>query len=353
MATCELITIVGAGDVVAKRLLPAITAAQLASKVNIIHDGINDVRPPSSLPVSFADLSSMGTAAAEWVRGYFGANMDPVIVATPPWARSFYLHAALKGSGLLIAEKPLYIDKVQRGDFPISPTDLKRIFALSYYTQEKAITWSWLHDASASQERALTFENGRHAEEVRELFANLGELRTVEIAICEGAAHPAHSERRFWFEAIPAGVWFDMGVHVFSLLFAVSSRVAITDVTANDELTQFIVKGVLHDGAQFRCQFGKAFAGEVERRFLVASYAEGKVICDVDSCSCIIEHDRLGHATVSARYGSQRYRTLIEQVREFILRGGWPQAENRSDTLGWQRQALDLLIEAWPSASSV
>lgn len=348
MTTSELITVVGAGDVVAKRLLPAIEASRLAGRVIIMHDGVCDVSSRKDGYTTLIDLNSMGTAAAEWTTSYFSSNVHPVIVATPPSARAYYLHASLKGAGLVIAEKPLYMNDHQRHEFPSDHADLRRIFALSYYTQEKAAAWSWLQNPIGLQERFLIFENGCSAGDARELFASLGQLEAVEVAICEGAAHPSHAHRRFWFETIPEGIWFDMGVHIFSLLFALSSDVRLTSVEGSSDFCQFAIEGTIANGVPFRCEFGKGFNDRVERRFLVASYSNGRVTCDVNSCSCTIEHSRLGNATISSRYGSQRYRTIIEQVREFILKGGWPQPENRLDTLTWQQQALDLLIESWP-----
>lgn len=341
--------IVGAGDVVAKRLLPALEASRFASHYDVFHDGVSDLSLAQAARVTVIDMSRRPEALRDVLSDKLCGAPAPIFLATPPKARVELTKAALEGWGPVICEKPLFIDRASQSAFLGIQNDFDRLFALSYYVQEKAIAWTWLNRAIPGWEPLLAEPIAGGLAAARDLFVSLGPLEEVRIDICEGKAHSAHPKRRFWFEDVANGVWFDMGVHAFMMLWQICaasthpSQQVHVDHIRNDSNTRFEVNGEV-GRARFQARFGKHFESPHISRQLQARYAAGYCNCNFETGTAEIVSDKRGAMRLVPRYGDQKYATLVRHVLAFCekgtLRGGL-----RVDNLYDQLATLDLMLQ--------
>jgi len=340
----DQLLIVGAGDVVANRMLPALAAAGIARRATIIHDGICEVTDASGLDIEIVEIPRRAEGKIEAIQRIAAATAAPVIVATPPQPR-LDIALACRSLGLpIVLEKPLYTTLVDRDRFGALLARDPHVYGLSYYVQEKALAWAYLNAIDEADEPYLV-ANGAPAT-AKSLFRNLGRLERLSIVLREGAERSGHPGRTTWYASAPHGVLFDLGVHVLSMIAIASARGLARDGTAldlqqGDAAGQYRLRGFLGP-LWLKSEFGKSYPAARCRRTLDATYAHGRVKCSFDDGSLQIIHNDGRSAGLALRHSDLRYRTLAERLRPFLRQGRWQKP--RPDWLSEQQIALEVLL---------
>ncbi len=335
--------IIGAGDVVAKRLLPALLSANFADNYLILHNGKNDTKRYER---DYPQIVSSEMRPAKIEKCLMNSAPTAVFVATPPGPRPILCEAALSVGHLVIAEKPLAVTKEGIATFRAMGEDANRLFALSYYALEKALPWTSLHAPCTQRDELLKLPPGISMDQIRAARHRMGPLQNLNINICEGMEHEASSGERYWYQDDPHGVWFDMGVHV--LMLAIISGVKPDTLRGvgirNLSSGQYELK-YSKEGVQFTSRFGKHFQQIELDRSLSATFLNGTAQCDFNLANCSLVNSQNDFVEFSNALRAPKYGILVRQIVDFIEAGGWGSISDRRDLFTTQIEALTLLLE--------
>jgi predicted dehydrogenase len=338
----ERLCIVGAGDVVAKRIVPAILELGLAAEVLVLHDGICEIVGDAGGRVRVAEVRDRHALDA-----LLRANRDPVLVATPPGPRMAIAASARAAGVPVILEKPLVATREALGAARRLGAD-PQVFALSYYVQEKALGWTWLCTRTPGLASWLNPDDGDHLVRAAAIADALGPLRALDIRIKEGVERSGHAHRSPWYAQVEHGVWLDMGVHVVSLAMLAALRetgttaLDIVPGRASDREDQIGIAGDAA-GFAFAGRFGKNFADAEKERWLEARFDNGAFRCDFETGACVLTHRDGRRETLTVLHGDARYRTMMAQAGEFLRSGGW--SDRRGDLVDLQCDALACIFD--------
>lgn len=337
----ERLCIVGAGDVVAKRILPAALELNMASSIMVVHNGICEIPGNADARVTIVEVSGMGELEA-----LFRAKDEPVLVATPPGPRLAIAAGARAANLPVILEKPLVAARAELGTARRLGLD-PQLFALSYYVQEKALGWTWLCTRDAGLAAWLAGA-ADHLQRAAAIADALGPLRALCIRINEGPERSGHGDRAPWYAQAAHGVWLDMGVHVVSMAILAALREtgqSALDIASADGVgraDQFAFAGSAGH-FDFEGSFGKNFASAEQARWLEARFADGFFRCDFDTGTCTLSHRDGRCETLAPLHGAARYRTMLAQAGAFLNAGGWGTC--RGDLIDLQCDALERIFD--------
>ncbi len=341
--------IIGAGDVVANRLLPALLNVGFAAEYLILHNGKSEIR---TREIEDARITVRELSTREISVCLTKHAPSVVFIATPPDPRPALCEVALNQGHLVIAEKPLAttyegIARL-RGLGQLS----QRLFALSYYTLEKALTWTCVNLPDQEHSSCLQLPNGQTMATVRDIYRQVGPLHQLQINICEGPVHEPLSGQKLWYQDYQNGVWLDMGVHIFML--AIISGVKAEKLEEADlrivRPDQFEIEHI-DKGLHFSARFGKHYlASEVDRN-LFARFSNGTAHCKFDTMTSYLNDSKGKKIELSNRFPSLKYQSLVKQVGVFVERGGWNSTFDRHDLFDIQLSALSSLIFLWNNVS--
>jgi len=169
--------IIGCGDVVKKRLFPALKSDNVVSIYDIVTSDIQD----ESLKVNVLDCEEKIVSAIKEE-----LSDDSIVwIATPSYAHIFYLEKLLKmkDNALIVVEKPITVLKSELENIKMIIEDTekrKRIFFLSYYILEKALPLYYLVKNNSIYIKYLKMHN------VSFCLANMGRMKSVYVKIYEG-----------------------------------------------------------------------------------------------------------------------------------------------------------------------
>ena len=330
--------ILGAGDVVMQRLLPALFNRKVFDNVHIFHTGIVRDSPVLDMQRQHISLSLMHN---DWLDRI--APDSPIIIATPPAPRLGLTLQALNAGRRVVVEKPLTMAEPELPRFRQLLAQNAKLFGLSYYALEKALGWSWLNLGIADWRPYLVAPGDIPLERLRDEFLSLGEPESIEIDLCESIGGAPSEEAPFWFQHERFGVWFDMGVHVVMMMLIHSQKTKKYAIKASQlAADQYRIEG-LSGATAIKINFGKAFADERCKRELTATFREGRVICNFDASETTLETSRLKKTTLRLALGNQKYHTLAKQINRFISSGALFSSNPRSDLMDIQIDAIQFL----------
>jgi predicted dehydrogenase len=233
----ESIAIIGAGAVTGLRILPALIQPMFAPvKSRLLLFSREQALPPAGrteLPVALLETDREIVAAV--VR-----SAGAAIVATPPSEHFAYMKALSAAGMRVVVEKPLCWGSADIHELSRSWEGLSgNLFALSYYTLEKALPLTFLLDehpahlpflqgslgVAGAEERPLA---GRPlAAEVRRIRARLGQPTAINLWLEEepdraGQAGPG----RDWARA-PGGLILETGIHLLLIAYKICDSFSV------------------------------------------------------------------------------------------------------------------------------
>ena len=338
--------VIGCGDVVKKRLYPALGAGKYTLDISAYDLKEN----PDQLSV--CKYKDNADQILEDIRKNMSQN-SVVWVATPPDAHVSYITKLLKTQAkLIVVEKPV---AVKESDLQALESCLKRkrnkLFFLSYYILEKALPLTYLATLPAKEEKDktrkirakayeqyLTIENGSFLDQWRKL---LGKLESVQVHILEG------NDSRAWVtKNETGGQLFETFLHnvLIADLFCPYStwkNVKFTNADYTQKVHTIMLKAQ-SEGVQIDLCMQKNMP---ERsRHVRLTFAEGSIVADLDHKTATVCFDKLGVESklrVSEEY-AHNYAVLTDLVgRVFSTEYTCEQVDglgNQMQILRWLRK---------------
>jgi predicted dehydrogenase len=358
----ENLAIVGSGEVVQERILPALREA-CAYKPWEISILTTDLTAPTRLGGSRVIKGS----SAELIR-WLQAERIATIIATPTPSHLPYIRA-LADSGIPGAcEKPLTLSAAELRELKAHPTLLSSILALSYYSMEKGLGLTYLLSRNPAHREFLeAYDPARPRlpgtllpdEYVLErALQQLGGLTSVEVTLREGIDRSPTGSARVWTEN--TGRLLDLGetaIHPIVLLtHLIGTRTpleidAITTgiyeprrkelelINATLSPTSVRVQARAQD-VPIAFEVTKYCRTAEHRRTLVAMYENATLTADFDSRTLVVM-DGSGRISLALRVldAIPKYGVLMTLFRQQLLRA--PQT-GRVDDLDNQLRAIEL-----------
>lgn len=352
------INIIGAGDVVANRMAPALldgvgrlTPAHIqVFTVNgpddlsraIETSGIEVIYPNSGLPLDRAEASLIDRIVAS------GA---PTIVASPSESHFRYI-LELNATGRRFAvEKPISVLRQEIDVFLKTPDIFKdRMFALSYYGLEKALPLTYFLSANYHYQDFLEISGPAlqdqaspllHIEAPR-LLRRLGALKDLRVDLIEGLERSPTAGRRAWTERDgPEGLAFETMIHpliiAHKLLACAGSSIdhfapIIKAGQSSDSVTESAVTylgftGTVNSGSEQRIAVqlhcAKYADKRTTRRNGMATFEHGSVSFDFDKKTCAVSLSSKHGAVIAVK---EKYRNNYAIQMELVARfftSGW------------------------------
>jgi predicted dehydrogenase len=367
------VSVVGAGDVVAHRLVPAL----LRSSLGVSPDRI-DVYTLDNGDSLLSDLSAQGVAT-HVIRGdtprtaLVEALLDagrPTFVSTPPDTHYPYYRALAAHSIRCAVEKPLSTVAEEIADYGAEiRAGAPNLFALSYYAIEKALPLTYLLFPVGDLDPFLEWVEAdarttpAAVERAADEMAKLGRLRALRIDLLEGADRSPRGAQRRWTE-VGAGLAYETLIHPLilarNLLVAAGATLAgfAPRVTVGSSsiariegtVTYARLDGAHHDVA-ITLTCGKYLHPMVQGRRGIATYTSGQIELDFDAMEARL-------TTASGRGPALRVRpqfrgkyAIQTELALAFFRDGWrarphDQREAQMDALHW------LLHNALPARPS-
>jgi hypothetical protein len=316
------IVILGCGDLVRQRLLPALLKATpdgglpiptLASVLLLSTDATAPPLPAhATIAVSWRHISESETIQTDLM------SADGIIVATPSYAHLGHLEAALAVGVPVAVEKPLTClpHEVTRIEALAHTAAFERVFALSYYVLEKALPLLYLCGGLTCPRDFLpflTFESTRGVPasdsdgEVLDISRICGALRSVRVTILEAGASSGGGADRAWTDlrqyggqlletfihsalladriAGPCASWEGEWKHRWSKPRVESSSCA-DGADVGPGWSSFSGQKA---GVAIRLETGKYVAATERRRQAEVEFENGRLICDFDRRWCSLE----------------------------------------------------------------
>jgi hypothetical protein len=230
------ITVIGCGDVVRNRILPALLAVYEPRQIAVAADSLSasdlDFLRKSRITNFFSVERREPNSAAglEWARKSCSSSVIGkiatwvesrsrfAIIATPtPTHLDFAMEFARRGLRFGI-EKPLVGTEAELRLItqPGSAALFENAFVLSYYWLEKALSLNYLLSLHPSYRRLLNVEPAMAPQEISYLLGRLGKMQQITIEFLEGA----ETKGRYWSELMRnGGTVMETLVHPFTILF--------------------------------------------------------------------------------------------------------------------------------------
>jgi len=173
------IGIVGAGDVVLNRTLPAMLKNSNAHKLSIysIEKLTNKYEPENATFIKIIDTKS----TLESIR-----KCNIAWIATPSDTHLFYMEKLIKNNDFIVVEKPITVipAELKAIDAIVNSIDRERVFFLSYYMLEKALPLVYLANQNEFYRKYLSITCSDV--ELQNTLLNLGKLKAINSHIIEG-----------------------------------------------------------------------------------------------------------------------------------------------------------------------
>ena len=399
------VAIIGAGDVVRQRLLPALVNPLPRAKaqargmsvepIEIHHQAVQvyDLQVDRAVSESIL-LKGPGEAGAQTQReipvrvlgdpkaliAEIVAAQVPAIIATPPDSHLYYL-SMLQLKGLRFAvEKPISVfePEIRLLLSPAGDTLFADGFAMSYYTLEKALPLTYLYQMNPVHRNYLDIRLQREgaAQPVFELPWNevmdqdAAPLR-VTLLLLEGQERsPGSATGRAWTEdPYLGGLFYETAIHALAVLQKVlgtleglqldALQALVSEGALNARSASFVVLGGRAasgegkgegEGTQVQIAVGKYMPAALCRRGVLIEYAQHMVLCDFDQQRLRVLPRAADSSSSPMRleiqvrepYRSRRYAVQAGLIRTFFEHG-WRGL--RYDDFEGQRQVLKWLVQ--------
>lgn len=302
--------LIGGGDVVQKRLHPALVNSNVEQ--NDVH--VYDISSNIDRLDGYTYLTS-DDEIIESIKNKVKAE-DVIWIETPPHTHFKYLDALLSSKAKLIAiEKPISIssdelDKIES----IVEDDEKRnkIFFLSYYILEKALPLYYLAQPNPNYEKYLEIEDKNLIQNCRPL---LGALTSIKVDILEG------EDKRSWIDDNQCSQLLETFLHnvlIASLFCGLPEY--WKDVKLNKEINGrdcdiTMTASCGHTNIDLRMK--KDSHLNSKKRTATLTFTNGSIVADFDSQSLVLaitDLDIESRITTKHRY-MDKYLILVDLVK--------------------------------------
>lgn len=372
--TPSVVNIIGAGDVVANRMIPALLHSTMpfgSEHLNVFtigdrNDLIGKIED-QGVCTKYYDMCDLEKSERKIVSSVI-ASGAPVIIATPSEYHFKYVTAFNRQGIRFAVEKPLSNLRQEIKVFIESKESFENnMFALSYYGLEKALPLTYLLGANHHFERFLSVEGvgviDREAPTLRfdvpGAATALGRLKTARIDLLEGEDRSPTQEKRVWTEhGGVAGLAYETMIHPLILLQKILAQqgYSILDFTAEavcgnsvQSQTDGSISFLRYDGelkrtgAEIRVVLtcGKYIPKPYLKRGGELEYEGGLVRIDFDRQECSVVLNQGSAITISVKGQYQRkYAVQMALVCRFFNEG-W--SDLRFDDLDDQVRVLKWL----------
>jgi galactose mutarotase-like enzyme/predicted dehydrogenase len=368
------IVIIGAGDLSANRLVPALLDAGYDPE-NVHIFGLapcpfqsslahTDLRLCKNEPDRNGVVPALLTEAKRVAQEY----QAPVVVASPSFAHFGYVKELLDAGLLVGCEKPLscFAHEVQAFQKLTQTVAGNRLFGFSYYALEKGLPLTYLMNPLMKLPPGLLRMTDAKGEPLMNKgLENLrrkvsGTPRNVRIMLLEGGERSNASDYRGWtLDPRYGGNPIETGLHT-TLLASLARTIAPHHVGEELSFTTGLLEGypettpptyghyrgvinaTFNDPTRVNLIFGKHMAPENTFRGGCIEYWNGtKVNFDFDKKSLEVVSKQgkiLGDIEVIPK---QNYAAQVRQFLHFVNDGGWPRG-HRSD---FAREQLEMLTQ--------
>lgn len=373
------VTIIGAGDVVVNRLIGGLLHAGVpAGSISVLElcaeDSEIDIRRQQIRKALAASLRG----APNDVRIEFGNSNEgvaqravelgaPVFISCPSrWHYVYLKLLATAGSTPFAVEKPLLIEAPHIRELTRNPALMRRGFALSYYTQEKALPLLWFLNPTREDSKFLDLDYDADVSAIR---SQLGELQAATICLHEGP------DGRAWpFDPAQGGQYFETVIHPLMIWFKImkfqegakhlhnASRNGLGSLLSRTEWCQpphdspsYVHLRLENRGIFCDISCGKGLGPQLFRGAIL-QFEHGRVLCDFgspqpsDAAPGIVVYSAAGDELLSihlkADYAHCKYSVLVERFIDFVERqhGTWGDVgEPRSDEFSDQLLVLEFI----------
>lgn len=314
------ITIIGAGDVVEKRILPALIDQNFyrASQLSVASDTISEdfkgflkikgikyfeaLNPSNSEPLTFSKRNKI----REDITNFVAKRSSYAIIATPTEEHFPYMTALAKKQVAFAIEKPIVGNRAELEAIKTYGQDImSNGFLLSYYWLEKALPLNYFLTLNANYRDFLDISTGDESSKfisqntLAYIQQRLGSPRSVNITFYE------QEEKRVWaLLKETGGFYYETFIHPITLLYhTLGNEFDLSGVSVDwystESAQEYFIdqKGEL--GANFihlRNTIGKCkidikagkFMGQ-KKRCMTIEYSDGRIDVDLDEMNCKIQ----------------------------------------------------------------
>ncbi|SHN46237.1 hypothetical protein [Cryptosporangium aurantiacum] len=350
--------IVGAGDVTAKRIIPALKSLGY-DRDDIVVVTVPEADEDWRYHID-REAARLEIAAPDRVMDTSLRERSPTIIASPTYVHFSQL-VRLANAGIPFAvEKPISSVRSERDILRSAPELMERGFALSYYTLEKALPLTYFIDPLPIYARHLSEDRPGliSGAELGSIKAELGRIESITIDLLEGTGRSPHGTSRLWTE-LPGVLrsFVETAVHPLLILRHVTGSTAVAwdecivgryDPRAR-QIRELVEKEIAPTwfAARGRCgaidvtmRVGKYVPDSMASRMARIEYENGRVDCDFDArnISLTVADVNRGVIAVDSTKYSANYSVLMSLFTSFSL-NGWDAL--RFDDFQRQLDALD------------
>jgi|GEM_PF-2330369 hypothetical protein len=252
------INIIGCGDVILSRMLPALLFGNMniePAHIRIFSTDESDKKRLKAFKafkgIRFITPNGSPIEKQEAIVKACINQNSPVIIATPSDSHYFYLTKIAEAGLTVICEKPLARFTKEITNIRIN-ADLyrKNLFALSNYSLEKALPLTYFFQLNPAHLPLLEIKNTSkpnsiiNAVELSNLLADLGQIEKIDLYLNEGIERSPVGETRLWTEG-PNEHAFETLLHLIVLAHKVLKSFSFS----LDDLSLDCIRGSCSEGA--------------------------------------------------------------------------------------------------------
>jgi predicted dehydrogenase len=381
------ITIIGAGDVVEQRILPAlldqkfyhpkqlsITSDNISESFKITLDelGVDYFEVNSHAPqgkVTFAQRNKV----RQDIVNYVTKRSSYAIIATPTAEHFPYMTALAKEQVIFAVEKPIISTRAEliaMNDY--GDNIMKNGFLLSYYWLEKALPLNYFLSLNAHYRDFLEISSESNPDKyisqttLAYIRERLGNPTKITIKFYE------KEESRLWaLLKETGGFYYETFIHPMTLLYNVlGKKIALEQLNVDWYLSKSAQQKFQQDeselGASFIHLYGQVGQclvdiksgkfTDIKERSMFVEFESGRVDVNLDSMSCFIKWNNGGkHSSTSIRMKDEYQKPYSAQMKLYDLfiheAGNW--TGQRFDDYPSQNKVLENMVDILRQSNDV
>lgn len=309
------ISIIGAGDVVVNRLIPAIKSCESRLRVAVFDIKFNKGAKYETVKNKTAWIVFKGMEE-DYEKTVLNSNI--LWIATPSYLHLDYLEQFINKDVFCVVEKPITSIKSEFNLLKNLLSNSNKIFCLSYYFQEKALPLTYLLNPLGFYEKYLTFSEDKEKVDILCAISMLGKVKNVELYLLE------QDDDRIWLkDSRYGGQYLETFIHL-----ALINRMIWGPEPTFEQLewqignynsewkdTFISCKGKVGDG-DFALYMGKRMP--LKRREGIITFEHGTIHIDFEStqCTCAFNEDDQHNFTLSLNQDSWgKYSVQLDMVQ--------------------------------------